>query len=241
MSAAMAVGFALLHRERTGEGQYMDASILDTYFHMHEANVPMVSLRGGKYRPTRSGSQHPNGGPTGILRYRGDQYIFLAVMPHQWPQMVRAMGKPELASDPRFRSARGRRDNNEALKGIIEEWLGSFHTRDDALAALDKERVACAPVLSLNEAMEHPHLRARNTVRRVKDRFLGELDIPGVPVKFSAWPDKLDLRAALLGEDNERVLHEVLGMPEDRIKALYSEGVLVRDPALTAEPRTQVS
>jgi CoA:oxalate CoA-transferase len=241
MSAAMAIGFALLHRERTGEGQYMDASILDTYFHMHEANVPMVSLRGGKYRPTRSGSQHPNGGPTGILRYRGDQYIFLAVMPHQWPQMVRAMGKPELASDPRFRSARGRRDNNEALKGIIEEWLGSFPTRDDALAALDKERVACAPVLSLNEAMEHPHLRARNTVRRVKDRFLGELDIPGVPVKFSAWPDKLDLRAALLGEDNERVLHEVLGMPEDRIKALYSEGVLVRDPALTAEPQSRAS
>jgi crotonobetainyl-CoA:carnitine CoA-transferase CaiB-like acyl-CoA transferase len=89
--------------------------------------------------------------------------------------------------------------------------------------------------------MEHPHLRARNTVRRVKDRFLGELDIPGVPVKFSAWPDKLDLRAALLGEDNERVLHEVLGMPDDRIKALYSEGVLVRDPALTAEPQSRAS
>jgi len=88
-------------------------------------------------------------------------------------------------------------------------------------------------------SMEHPHLRARNTVRRVKDRFLGELDIPGVPVKFSAWPDKLDVRAALLGEDNERVLHEVLGMPDDRIKALYSEGVLVRDPALAAQPQTQ--
>ena len=72
----MAVGFALLHRERTGEGQYMDASLLDTYFHMHEANVPMVSLRGGKYRPTRSGSQHPGGGPTAIFRYRRDEYRF---------------------------------------------------------------------------------------------------------------------------------------------------------------------
>ncbi len=241
MSAAMAVGFALLHRERTGEGQYMDASILDTYFHMHEANVPMVSLRGNKFRPTRGGSQHPNGGPTGIFRYRGDQYVFLAVMPHQWPQMVRAMGKPELATDPRFRSARGRRDNNDALKAIIEEWLASFPTRDDALAALDKERVACAPVLSLNEAMEHPHLRARKTVRRVKDRFLGEVDIPGVPVKFSAWPDKLEVRAALLGEDNERVLHEVLAMPDERIRALYAEGVLVRDRALDSAPQARAS
>ncbi len=239
MSAAMAIGFALLHRERTGEGQYMDASILDTYFHMHEANVPMVSLRGNKFRPTRGGSQHPNGGPTGIFRYRGDQYVFLAVMPHQWPQMVRAMGKPELAADPRFRSARGRRDNNDALKAIIEEWLASFPTRDDALAALDKERVACAPVLSLNEAMEHPHLRARKTVRRVRDRFLGEVDIPGVPVKFSAWPDKLEVRAALLGEDNERVLREVLAMPDERIRALYAEGVLVRDRALDSAPQAR--
>jgi len=197
--------------------------------------VPIVSLRGKKFRPTRSGSQHPNGGPTGIFRYRGDEYVFIAVMPHQWPQMVRAMGKPELATDPRFRSARGRRDNNEALKEVIEGWLAGFATRDEALAALDKERVACAPVLSLNEAMEHPHLRARKTVRRVKDRFLGELEIPGVPVKFSAWPDRLDLRGALLGEDNERVLHEVLGMSEDRIKSLYTEGVLVRDAVL--EPR----
>jgi CoA:oxalate CoA-transferase len=241
MSAAMAIGFALLHRERTGEGQYLDASILDTYFHMHEANVPMVSLRGNKFRPTRGGSQHPGGGPTGIFRYRGDQYIFLAVMPHQWPQMVRAMGMPELASDPRFKSARARRDNNDALKEIIENWLGSFPTREEALSALDRERVACAPVLSLNEAMEHPHLRARNTVRRVKDRFLGELDIPGLPVKFSAWPDKLDIRAALLGEDNERVLHDLLGMPEEKIRALYADGVLVRDPVLDSQPQIQAS
>jgi CoA:oxalate CoA-transferase len=235
------VGFALLHRERTGEGQYLDASILDTYFHMHEANVPLVSMRGGKYRPTRGGSQHPGGGPTGIFRYKDDQYVFLAVMPHQWAQLVRAMGKPELATDPRFRGARGRRDNNNALKEIIESWLGSFPTRDEALAVLDKERVACAPVLSLNEAMEHPHLRARNTVRRVNDRFLGDLDIPGVPVKFSAWPDKLDVRAALLGEDNERVLQEVLGVSDDRIRALYSEGVLVRDPVLEPAAESRAS
>ena len=67
VAAAMAVGFALLHRERTGEGQYLDASLLDTYFHMHEQNVPAVSLRGDKFRPRRSGSLHPDGGPTGIL------------------------------------------------------------------------------------------------------------------------------------------------------------------------------
>src|SRR5260370_40454591 len=118
MSAAMAIGFALLHRERTGEGQYMDASILDTYFHMHEANVPMVSLRGGKYRPTRSGSQHPNGGPPRSLPYPRDQYIFLAARPPQRPPMVRALGKPALARDPRRRRPHGRPHNNQTRHGI---------------------------------------------------------------------------------------------------------------------------
>src|SRR5580704_3709888 len=96
VSAAMAVGFALLHRERTGEGQYLDASLLDTYFHMHESNVPMISLRGDKFRPTRSGSQHYGGGPVGIYRYRGNEYVYLCIVPHQWPQLPRAMGMPEL-------------------------------------------------------------------------------------------------------------------------------------------------
>ena len=56
VASAMAVGFAIIHRDRTGEGQHLDASLLDTYFHMHEANVPMVALRGDKFKPTRAGS-----------------------------------------------------------------------------------------------------------------------------------------------------------------------------------------
>ena len=228
----MAIGFALLHRERTGEGQYLDASLLDTYFHMHEKTVPVVSLRGDKFRPTRSGSLHPDGGPTGAYHYRDGQYIFLTVPPHQWPQMVRAMEMPELASDPRFRSVRGRRDNKEALRDVIEDWLKKFPTRDDALAALDRERVPCAPVLSVNEAIKHPHLNERKTVRWVNDAILGKVAIPGMPVKFSAWPDRTDVRASRLGQDNERLLRELLKMPEEKIRALYDEGILVRDPTL---------
>jgi CoA:oxalate CoA-transferase len=232
VSAAMAVGFALLHRERTGEGQFLDASLVDTYFHMHEANVPMISLRGDKYRPTRSGSQHYGGGPVGIYHYRGDKYVYLCIVPHQWPQLPRAMGMPELIEDARFKSARARRDNDAALKEIIEKWLAAFPTRDDALAALDKERVPCAPVLTVNEAVHHPHLNERKTVRWVQDPLLGKVAIPAVPVKFSAWPDRIDVRAARLGEDNERVLREVLNMPDAQIKKLYTDGVLVRDATL---------
>src|SRR6202163_3696120 len=100
VAAAMAVCAALLHRERTGEGQYLDASLTDTYFHMHEMNVPKIALAGDRVRPKRAGSQVDGPGPAGVFRYRNDEYVMILITPHQWPQMVRAMGKPELASDP---------------------------------------------------------------------------------------------------------------------------------------------
>jgi CoA:oxalate CoA-transferase len=236
VTAAMAVGVALLHRERTGEGQYIDCSLVDTYFHMHEVNVPKSALRGSSFAPKRAGSLHPDGGPTGLFRYKGEEFIAIMVMPYQWKQMVKAMNMAALADDPRFDTARARRDNNKALQQIIEEWLGRFPSRDAAIAALEAERIPCAPVLTLHEAMAHPHLRERGTVRRVKDRLIGEFDIPGVPVKFSQWPENTPVEAALLGEHNEQVLRELLALSGPDIAALYADKVLVRDPLLDTLP-----
>jgi CoA:oxalate CoA-transferase len=160
----------------------------------------------------------------------------ILITPHQWPQVVRAMARPELGEDPRFKGARARQANRIELQKIIVDWLASFPTRDDAIAALDKERVPCAPVLTVNEAVAHPHLNQRKTVRWVDDPILGRVAIPAVPVKFSAWPDRTDLRSARLGEDNERVLRDYLSLNDDQIRELYESGVLVRDPSIGPNP-----
>lgn len=230
-AAAMAIGFALLHRERTGEGQYVETSLLDSYMNMHEVALPRVSLR-KNYTPKRTGSQHPDGGPTGIFRCSDGSFITLATLPHQWKAFAEALEMPELLTDPRFASASLRRDNNDALKVILERWLGRFPTREAAIARLDEKRIPVAPVLTLNEAMQHPHMRGRGTVRRVQDRTLGDFDIPGMPVKFSAWEAPTNLRADLLGEHNEEVLQEFLNLTAKEIQDLYEEGVLVRDPRI---------
>ena len=73
---------------------------------------------------------------------------------------------------------------------------------------------------------------ARKTVRWVEDPLLGRVAIPAVPVKFSAWPDRTELRSARLGEDNERVLRDYLGLSDDRIRELYANGTLVRDKGI---------
>jgi CoA:oxalate CoA-transferase len=233
VAAAMAVGFALLHRERTGEGQLVEATLLDTYFHMHEANVPKVALRGDSFVPQREGSLHPNGGPVGVFDCGRGEFLVICALAHQWPQMVRALGRPELERDPRFASARARSDNRVAVGEVVENWLRTFPSREAAISALEKERIPCAPVLTLNAAMAQPHLVERGTVREVSDRQIGKFAIPGSPVRFSAWKQPDDLKADLLGEHNEDVLLE-LGLSNREIEDLYSAEVLVQDRALRA-------
>src|SRR6266849_2416248 len=228
VNAAMAVGFALLNAARTGKGQCIDASLLDTYFHMHELCVPVMSLRKGQFTQKRTGSQHQTGSPAGVYKCNNDGYIMLLVQQHEFPRLARAMGMPELVTDERFKTNNRRVRNNDALKELIENGLATFPDRDSAVAALDKERVPCGPVLSLEEAMEHPHLRERKTIRRVKDPRLGEFDMPSMPVRFSDWQYETDLKASLLGEDNEAVLHEMLGLSDNEIAELYSKRVLLK-------------
>ena len=234
IAAAMAIGFALLHRERTGQGQAIETSLIDAYFHMQEVNMPRVSLEGDRFVPRRAGSLHPESGTTGVYRYRDGEYISLMVMPHQWHQLLRALGQAELSDDLRFSTARARRENREALRVIIEEWLARHSSRDAALAALAAERVPCAPVLTLNEAMALPHVREHGTVRRVHDRHIGEFDIPGLPVRFSGWSTSDNLCAGLLGEHNDEVLSQIAGLSAAEIRDLYEGQVLVRDPLAEA-------
>lgn len=232
VAAAMAVGFALLHRERTGQGQHIESTLLDTYFAMHEVNLPKVSMRGESAQPKRAGSQHPDGGPTGVFRTGDGKFVAIMVMPYQWPQFVEAMDRPDLAEDSRFATPRERRDNKEALKEVIEGWMASLSTREVVLETLREHRVPCAPVLGLTEAREEPHLRDRGTVRQVEDPHLGRFEIPGLPVRFSAFPQVANPKAALLGQHNEAILRDLVGLDNEAIAALYEEAVLTRDPLL---------
>ncbi len=230
VTTAMAVGFALLYRNATGQGQFIDASLLDNYFHMHELAVPVLSLRPDKFQPKRNGRMYQPSAPYGIF-YANGGYVMICVTPHQWPAFCRAIGRPELKDDPRFREERLRVRNREELTQITEAWLKTFPSVEAALEALDKERVPCAPIMTVQEAMNHPHHRQRRTVRRVQDPVMGEFDIPGMPVKFRNWPDRTDVKASLLGQDNDDIMRNLLGMNEEQIKTLYAQKVLVKETA----------
>jgi CoA:oxalate CoA-transferase len=226
VASALAVAVALIDRMRTGEGQHIDASLVDTYFHMHAHDVPMISLRGDRYHPKREGSQSTVY-PPGVFRANGG-YIAVMAPAHQWSQFIKAIGMPELKDGPRFKDYRSRMKNNAALREIVEQWLARQPSVDAAVEILGKAHIPCAPVLELRDAMRHPQLVGRKTVRRVHDPGLGDFDIPGMPIKFSAWPDRTALKAPRLGEHNEEVLREVLGLSDKEVAGLYAEEVLVK-------------
>lgn len=225
-----AICAALLYRERTGIGQYLDISLLDTYFHYHEAGVETFSLSKGAIQPTRSGLHSWYAAPAGIFKAKDHYIIIIAPLEHQFAGLARAMGKPELADDPRFKPE-NRIAHLKELVALVEAWLQSMPSDEASMAAMKEYRVPHAPVLSVAEAVNHPHLRQRGTVRTVRDRILGDFEVPGFALRFSQFPERLELDAPMLGEHNEEVLTNYLGYPAARVRELENKAVLYRAPA----------
>ena len=227
--AAAAIGFALLHRERGGEGQFLDISLLDAYTHCHELNVQLYSMTNGATDPTRSGSHHYAVCPLGLFKGR-DGYICIIALQPQWPSVCRALQQPDLINDPRYDTNEKRVACATAVIGIVQNWIDSMPSDAAVYAALEAERVPCAPILRISELATHPHMRGRGTIRAIQDPKLGEVLMPGMPLRFSGFVHNPPLDASSLGENNAQVLREVLGYSPERIAELGSKGVLFANP-----------
>ncbi len=225
-----AIACALLYREKTGEGQYLDISLLDSYFHCQTIGVQLYSASKGKREMKASGLHHSLASPAGVFKGQKWWIIILAMTDKQWTSLCEGIGRPELARDPRYLHRRERAARRAELVRIIEDWLAAMPDDESSIEVLRRARVPVAPILSVREAMEHPHLVARGTVRSISDPILGEFKIPGFPLRFSSFPQELEFDAPLLGEHNTAVLEKYLGYSAEKVAALESSGVLHRAP-----------
>jgi crotonobetainyl-CoA:carnitine CoA-transferase CaiB-like acyl-CoA transferase len=221
---------ALYHRERTGEGQKVEVSLIDCYMSCHELNIEMWSASGGTLEPTRAGSLHPFVPAYGVFGANDGDVMIAVGNDRQWAQLCRAMERPDLADDVRYATVPDRVARRDEVNALVAAWAMAQPGRDAALSRLQAERVPSAPVLSVAEAASHPHVRQRGTVRTVDDDLMGPLDIPGVPLRFSSFPDALELRAASLGAHNREVVCGVLGWSDARYQELVDSGVLLSKP-----------
>jgi CoA:oxalate CoA-transferase len=102
----------------------------------------------------------------------------------QWRSLCKVIGAPELGDAPEFSTSNKRIEHMPMIRGLIQRWLDSMPSDEESIRLLEENRIPVAPVLSVAEAVDHPHLRQRGTVTTVRDRVLGAFDVPTSPWRW---------------------------------------------------------
>ena len=137
----------------------------------------------------------------------------------------RAIGRPELALDPRFADNASRVVHEQELNRVFIEWCAA-HDLQDVLAAFDRANGTLAPIYTIDQVVKDPHVVARRSIVEVPDRDFGMLQMPSVVPRFTRDPTEPTHAGAGLGQDNDAIYGELLGLAPDRIAQLRTDGVI---------------
>ena len=216
---------ALFHRARTGRGQYLDVS---------QAEVT-ATLLGPSYMewlaneevPAPKGNRANRAAPYGCYRCAGaDAWCVLSVeTDEQWRGLLEALSNVEELRDPLFQTLGGRLGHAAEIDGLVEGWTAK-RPPEEAATLLQAHGVPASAVASGRSLVEDAHLLARGFLAPVAHPRAGNFLVPGNPVRMSETPGRGRRHAPLLGQDNEHVFRELLGLPEGEIAELEHEGVI---------------
>ncbi|HAV36603.1 MAG TPA: CoA transferase [Massilia sp.] len=223
MYATIAVLAALTHRDRTGEGQYIDMALLDTQVAML-ANVGSNYLNSGK-PPKRWGNAHANIVPYQTFACSDGHIIVASGNDGQYQKFVEAGGRPELAHDPRFATNPLRVQNRDVLVPLLADMVAT-RRRDEWIAMLEEVGVPCGPINDVGEVFANEQVRARGMAVELPHPSAGKVTLVRSPMKMSATPATSAKAPPLLGEHTDEVLRDVLGKNGDEIAALRGKGVV---------------
>lgn len=215
-----AICAALLRRARSGDGAALDISMLECLIAADDITYGALLNGGPVERQPRVGMMvHPF----------GERHIALqtAGAPHLWARLVALVGKPELATDPRFATPQARRTNWSALQQVYREWLDRYPDADAAIAALSAARVPVVPMLSPEEVVDHPQLLSREAFPQVPHASRGRVRVTATPFFVDGKPTHPRAGAPyLIGEHTRDVLANLLGYPSEKIIGLQKAGVI---------------
>jgi crotonobetainyl-CoA:carnitine CoA-transferase CaiB-like acyl-CoA transferase len=223
VSAAVA---ALIHREHTGQGQYIDVSLWEAL----ETVMPEAWLEyamNGR-EPAVTANRDRWMAPHNCYKSQGDaeEWITIAVGNEtEWSALCSAIGQPELSRDLRFATAALRKQNDDELDAIITHWTAE-RDRWETAELLQRVGVAAMPTLSNKDLALDSHLRERGFLVELEHPEVGKRTHAGVPWTMSATPCKVRVPAPILGADTDEVLSSLLGFSSEKIESLRREGVI---------------
>ena len=228
-TGAFALLMALQHRRRTGRGQHIDLSQNEALSTLLGDAIMDYTLN--RKVQGRRGNRHPFMTPHGCYRCRGeDKWAVIAVSSdEEWVRLASAMGNPGWAKDERFADSLGRWQNQDELDKLIEEWT-SQHSHYEVMTILQAAGIAAAPVVSPPELQSDPHLNERGFFENITLPQVGTHPYPGMFFKMSKTPGRVRLPPPRLGQHNEYVLGELLGMTQDEMAQLAEEKIIGTRP-----------
>jgi crotonobetainyl-CoA:carnitine CoA-transferase CaiB-like acyl-CoA transferase len=225
LHGAVAVLAALLHRKRTGIGQYIDLSQWETSIAVLGDALVGLSVNGTT--PERDGNRVPHMAPHGVFRAAGeDRWIALTVEDDAgWQRLAALMGRADLAGDPRFRTLAGRKANEDDLDELVTAWT-STHEVEALTATLQAAGIAAFAAATNRELAGDAHLEASGAFTRFPHPEVGTRQHFGAPWRLSASAAGGQRAAPCVGADTEQVLRDVCGYAPDEIASLRAAGAL---------------
>jgi formyl-CoA transferase len=221
--ASSAITSALLWRERSGRGQFLDISLLDVQV-SGLANIASNYLVAGR-EAQRWGTAHESIIPYQVFDTK-DRPIAIAVANQKlWVNFCKLVGKEDWLSDPRFESNPMRVENRETLLPLVTE-LFAQKTCDEWIELLVGAAIPCGPVNNMQHLFEDPQVRHRGMIAEMPHPTIGTLRLTGIPIKASETPGIIRFHPPLLGEHTDEVLTGVLDYSTDQIEVLKANGAV---------------
>ena len=223
MAAAHGVTLALLSRARTGKGQKVEIGMLDVMASLLTYQAGLYWNGGG--RPARRGNQHPSIVPYEVFQAQ-DAYMTLGVANNSlFDRMCRAIGREELAKDPRFDSEASRVTNREVLVPLLNS-IFSARPASDWLKRLDEAGVPAGRIKTVAEVCDSEHLRARGMFVSLNHPKAGAVTAMGVPIRLWDTPGAAQAPAPLLGQHTDEILTGLLRIPRAKVDKLRADSVI---------------
>lgn len=221
--ALVALLAALYHRERTGEGQAIEVSQLESTINVLGAAV--IEHSAGRTVPVRSGNRAPHASPRGVFACcDGDWVAVSATSDEAWRALAEVVGHANWADDDRFATLAGRKRHEDELEELLRAAIATCR-RADLVQLLRARGVAAAPVNSSRDVLEDPDLAARGYWQQLDHPVIGPMSVSGPPFRIGGQRPALR-SAPLLGEHTREIAHELLGMEDDEIDRLAAAGIL---------------
>ena len=226
MHGALATLAALSHHHRTGEGQHVDVSLLDSILFQSNGMLTLAAL--GVPLP-RWGNESPYAVPANVYACRNGHIRLAVVLDSHWKILARLIGSPDLAENAEFAQQANRFNHREEANALIAAWCES-RAAEDVLSLFIKSGLAAAPVRTYAQAAQDPHVRERDMLQDTRQADGSVLPITGPAAKFSRTPTRVRTEAPALGIHDEEILQS-LGLSTLDIEQLREKGVITRRPS----------